>query len=189
MLPLGAQALTLSFDELPAQSANGVTVSGVTFGFGGGGADPNDATYGYDFGASLMFVGGDVLEGDVAGTLTIDLSTPSSIVEFGVALNGIGNIAPGFSVELLRLDGEDLLSIGSFDVDTSSLVTFSEGHFSYDGELVSQILVDFDDTFPQIERRFLFDNLTIQPVPEPRTALLLASGLAGLAATARRARR
>ena len=68
-------------------------------------------------------------------------------------------------------------------------MTFAEGQFVYGGGVaVSRAVLDFDEASAA---RFAFDNLTFgaaASVPEPWLFVLVAAGLAGVAATRRRLR-
>jgi hypothetical protein len=78
--------------------------------------------------------------------------------------------------------------IGVFGVPASPLVSFAEGEFVYGGGVaVSRAVLDFDEASAP---RFAFDNLTFgaAAVPEPSLFVLVAVGLAGIAAARRRLR-
>lgn len=176
--------------------ANGVMVSGVGFTFTEAGVPSTAAEYGASGPGALVYVDGAVLGGPAGGTLTIDFGAPTALVEFGVALNTIGSVSPGFSVEIFD---ESLVSIGQVDVDTATLVGFSEGQFLHTGVPLSRVVVTFDTTFSQIggNREFAFDQLRFEVPDEPMPAVpslgavaavtlvifLLAMGLRGMRAS------
>ena len=147
------------------QPADGLSVGGVTFGFTDGGVPSMSAEYGDPGVGSLTYVDGAVLLGPATGTLTLDFDVPTTLVAFGVALNTIGNVTTGFSVEIFD---DTMTSLGSTDVDTQGLVAFSEGQFVHDGVPIASAVVTFSTTFPQIggNREFAFDNLRYR-VPDP----------------------
>lgn len=147
------------------EPADGVSVAGVSFGFTEGGGSSTAAQYGASGPGALTFIDGDVLAGPAGGTLTLSFATPTVTLEFGLALNTIGTVSPGFSVELFDAG---LISLGTTDVDTLSLIGFSEGLFSHSGTAVKQAVVTLNTTFPQIggNREFALDNLTFE-VPDP----------------------
>lgn len=161
--------VTLTFDpaEIGAaspQPADGISVQGMSFGFTVSGSPSMDASYG-EPGFTLTYIDGEVLGGPATGTLTLTFDTATSLLEFGVALNTIGPVTAGFSVELFD---DSLTSLGTTAVDTQSLVSFSEGLFSHDGTPVKQAVVTFNQVFSQIggNREFVLDNLDYR-VPDP----------------------
>ena len=173
----GQQRLT--FDELPFQPVDGLNFQGVTFGFTVDGVDSTDANYNSDGPPDLTYVSAIVLEGDASGILTLDFDVPTSVVSFGVALDTLLDLTPGFIVELFD---PTLSSLGVTEVTTTPLIEFSEGLFSYSGPLVSRVVMFFNDSEAD---RFALDNLTYNsvagnPVPEPGTLLLFGTGLASL---------
>ena len=170
-----AQATTtLTFNELPFQAVDDLNVEGVTFDFKVDGIDSTDARYNSFGPGSVSFVDDPSLEGNTAGTLTLDFDTFISKLEFGVALSAFDvTVIPGFTVELFDIGFN---SLGVTPVDTTPLVSFSEGLFSYTGAPVKRAVVNFNETFAD---RFALDNLTFksssvkpaQPVPEPVSSL------------------
>ncbi len=167
----GAQAatVTLTFGELPFQPVDGLSFNGVTFGFTVGGAPSTDANYN-SFGPGIItYVQDPSLEGNAAGTLTLDFAVPTPILQFGAALSIGGPFARGFSVELFD---PALASLGVFDVATASVVSFTESRFSYQGPPVSRAVVTFNSA---AAARFALDNLTfddgtaaVAPVPSEK---------------------
>jgi len=168
---------TLTFDELPLQAVDDLSFKGVTFDFKLNNIDSTDASYNALGPGIVNFVQDPSLEGNTAGTLTLNFDTFVSQLEFGVALNTNANITPGFTVELFDLGFN---SLGVTPVSTNPLVGFSEGLFSYFGAPVKQAVVNFDQTSAS---RFTLDNLifqspNVQPakpipvsIPEPASGL------------------
>jgi hypothetical protein len=164
-------AVTLSFDELPKQPVHGLNYKGVTFGFTVGGSPSTDAVYN-DIGPGLItYLQDSSLEGNAAGTLTLDFDMPTDQLAFGVALNTFSAARPGYVVQLFN---KSLVSLGIFSEDTNPLMIWSEGLFTYSGTPVSRAVIGFNH---QIANRFAFDNLKFNPVPAPGAVLLGSLGL------------
>jgi hypothetical protein len=164
-------AFTLTFDELPTQSVDGLSYSGVTFGFTVGGIPSTDAVYNGIGPGTLTYLQDPTLEGTTAGILTLDFSTPTDTLEFGVALNSYYAATPAYVVKLF--DSSYAL-IGTFMRNTSPLVLWSEGQFTYSGTMVRRAVIGFNE---QAASRFAFDNLTINSIPAPGTIMLSSIGL------------
>ena len=155
-----AQQTTLTFDELPFQPVDGLSFMGVTFGFTG-----TDAAYNSSGPFAITFVQDPTLEGDAAGTLTLDFDVPTPTLQFGVARSGFDTLTPGFTVELFD---SALTSLGTTPVNTTPLISFSEGQFTYSGTPVKRAIGTFPN--PELAVRFAFDNLTFEeggPAPAP----------------------
>ena len=156
-----AQVVTLTFDELPFQQVDGLSFMGVTFGFTG-----TDAAYNSSGPFAITFVQDPTLEGDAAGTLTLDFDVPTPTLQFGVARSAFDTtLTPGFTVELFD---SALMSLGTTPVNTTPLISFSEGQFTYSGTPVKRAIVTFPN--PGLAVRFAFDNLTFEtggPAPAP----------------------
>ena len=162
-------SITLDFTELPFQPVDGLSYMGVTFGFSVGGSPSTDARYHAGGPGSVIFVQDPSLEGTTAGILTLDFATPTSMLEFGVALNTYDAVTQGFVVRLY-----DTSLIGVYQVNTSPLVSFSEGQFTYSGpRRVTHAAIGFND---QVVSRFALDNLTYT-VPAPGAILLGGIGV------------
>ncbi len=176
-----AAPFTLTFDELPFQLVTGLSYQGVTFGFTVAAVDSPDANYNSAGPGTLTYVQGAVLEGDASGVLILDFGSPTSVLQFGVALLTFDVLTPGLTVKLLD---PSLVSIGTFSLNTSPLITFSEGQFVYGGlSLVRQAEIHYLSG-----DRFALDNLTYNAVPEPATVSFVLLGLASMLAARRRRR-
>jgi hypothetical protein len=164
-------AFTLTFDELPTQPVDGLSYMGITFGFKVGGSPSTDAIYNGIGPGTLTYLQDPTLEGTTAGILTLDFSTPTDQLQFGVALNSYYAATPGYTV---RLYDPSYQLIGAYSENTSPLVLWSEGQFTYSGAPVSRAVIGFNE---QVASRFSVDNLTINPVPAPGAILLSSIGL------------
>jgi len=164
-------AFTLTFDELPTQPVNGLSYSGVTFGFKVGGSPSTDAVYNGIGPGNLTYLQDPTLEGTTAGVLTLDFANPTDQLDFGVALNSYNAVPTAYVV---RLYDSSYTLIGNFTGDTSPLVLWTEGQFTYSGTRVRRAVIGFND---QAANRFAIDNLTINPIPAPGAVLLGSIGL------------
>lgn len=169
--PVSASLIT--FSELPPQPVNGLTFQGITFGFTVGGNPSTDATFGGSGPGTITFVQDPSLEGNSAGVLTIDFTGgPTSTLSFGVAVSTTDPLSPGFTVSLFDPTANLL---GTFPVNTSPLVFFSEAEFSLSGPQIGRAVVTFSGSGP----RFALDNITYESIPEPGTlGLMTLSALA-----------
>lgn len=174
-------AATLTFDELPHQSVDGLSYKGVTFGFSIAGSPSNNAYYNAIGPGTLTYVQGSSLEGNAKGILTLDFAAPTNKLEFGIALNTRRPVFHAYKVELFD---KSLTSLGVSKYDTNPLIYWSEGKFSYNGTAISRAVVDFNQCYA---RRFAMDNLAINPIPAPG-AILLGSLGAGCVGWLRRRR-
>ena len=153
---------TLTFDELPVQPVDGLSIGGVTFGFRIGGIPSGDAVYN-GFGPGVTtYVEDPSLEGSATGTLTLQFDHPTTILRFGIARNCLCTLTPGVSVQLSSPGGQH--SQGLISRPTTSLGTFSETLFSYVGPAIQTAVI----TFPSANDagRFALDNLTFALVGE-----------------------
>lgn len=164
-------AVTLTFDELPKQPVNGLNYKGVTFGFAIGGNPSIDAVYNEIGPGSITYLQDASLEGNTAGTLTLDFDVPTNELAFGVALNTFYAAKPGYTVQLFN---KSLVSLGIYSKDTNPLMIWSEDLFNYSGTPVSRAVIGFNN---QLANRFAMDNLTFNPVPAPGAVLLGSFGL------------
>jgi hypothetical protein len=164
-------AFTLTFDELPTQPVDGLSYNGITFGFKVGGSPSTDAIYNGIGPGNLTYLQDPSLEGTTAGILTLDFSTPTDQLEFGVALNSYNPVTMAYVV---RLYDSSYSLIGHFIENTSPLVLWTEGQFTYSGTRVRRAVIGFNDN---AANRFALDNLTINPIPAPGAVLLGSFGL------------
>ena len=179
----GAFPTTLNFSEIPFQSVDELAYAGVAFDFKIGGVDSPEAFYNSFGPGTLTYVDDPSLTGDSAGVLALDFTVPTSVVEFGLALNTADALSPGFRVELFSAS---LTSLGETPVDVFSTVGalgFSENRFQYTGAPISRAVIRFDHQ----PGSFALDNLTFLTVPEPSALVLGAVAL--IAFVARRRRR
>lgn len=173
LMPTGAAeaASTLTFDELPHQSVDGLSYEGIAFGFTVDGNPSTDAYYGAIGPGALTYLQGKALEGNARGTLTLDFASPISHLEFGLALNTRRPLTEAFTVELFD---ESLASLGILSRSANPLIYWSEGQFSYNGAPISRAVVDFNE---QYARRFAIDNLGANTIPAPGAILLGSIGV------------
>ncbi len=164
-------ASTLTFDELPYQSVDGLSYGGVTFGFTVSGSPSTDAYYGAIGPESLMYLQDSSLEGSARGILTLDFASPINTLEFGIALNTKNSVTGAYTVELFD---DSLGSLGIISGNTDPLVCWSEGQFTYSGTAISRAVIDFNEQFA---RRFAIDNLSTNTIPAPGAILLGSIGV------------
>ena len=181
---------TINFGTLPMESVNGVTADGVTFGYTEQGFASPEAFFDYPTtnfsgGAQTQLVGPYALVGLADGELTLDFATAVSEINFAVALTTDVSLTPGFSVSVFNAAG-DLLDSSS--IDTTPLVLFSEGEFSYNGGAASSVQISFDPgngVYNGDADEFALGSVI---VPEPDSIALFAVGLFGLGAVTMRRR-
>jgi hypothetical protein len=198
--PASADPITLTFDELPFQSIDGVTINGVTFGFTVGGFPSADAFYNSTAGPdqtgdNTQFLDLNTAEGSAFGKLTMDFLFPVTSLSFGAALDTDSALYPGFSVQLLS---PSLIPFAWFWVNTTPQPSyvFSEAQFVYYGAEVGRAVLNFDATNGACAvegsstrcagGRFALDNLTYNPVPEPASLSLFGLGAVALRFARRR---
>jgi len=163
-------AATLTFDELPYQSVDGLSYKGVTFGFNVEGSPSSDAYYNAIGPGTLKYIQGNSLEGNARGALTLDFDSPINKLEFGIALNTRRPVYQAYEVKLFD---ESLTLLAALNNSTNPLVYWSEGKFSYNGTAISRAVVDFNQCYA---RRFAMDNLTANTIPAPGAILLSTLG-------------
>lgn len=164
-------ASTLTFDELPYQSVDGLSYGGVTFGFTLSGSPSTDAYYGAIGPESLMYLQDSSLEGNARGILTLDFASPTNSLQFGIALNTKNSVTGAYTVELFD---DSLGSLGIISGNTDPLICWSEGQFTYSGTAISRAVIDFNEQF---SRRFAIDNLSTNTIPAPGAILLGSIGV------------
>lgn len=148
-------ATTLTMDEVSLQPVNGLTVKGVTFHFQVGGVDSTDANYHSGGPGLITYVQDPSIEGNADGVLTVDLPQATPHVQFGGVLSVTTSLTPGFSVQIFDAN---LNSLGTVDVNTAPITSFSEALWSYTSASVPvrRLVVSFHNP----GGRFAFDNLT-----------------------------
>ena len=169
------------------QPVDGLSYMGVTFGFTVGGSPSTDALYNSIGPGSITYLQGRLLEGNAAGTLTLDFDPlPTDQLQFGIALSTRSAATPGYTVELFDTS---LASLGTISRDTYPLMLYSEDQFTYSGAPVRRAVIGFNG---QVADRFALDNLTFDPATIPSapapSAILLGSIGAGFVGWLRRNR-
>ena len=170
-----AAITTLDFTELPFQPVDGLTIGDVTFGFRIGLAPSTDANYNSGGPGTVTFVQDPSLEGNANGILTLEFDKAVDQLEFGVAMNTFSPLTPGYIVRLFN----PVAYVSFNPVNTSPLVTFSEGQFSYSGPAITMAIIEFKNDLPL--GRFALDNMTFNTIPAPGAILLggIGAGLVG----------
>ncbi len=155
---------TLTFDEVPEQQTDDLTVNGVTFDFKVGGVDSTDALYGTLTGPGIVnFLQPPFLEGDAAGVLTVSFATPVSSIQFGVARSQVVDVTNGLAVELFDVNG---VSLGITNVDMRPQVLFTEAVVTLNNAVpIGSMALDFtvSDAVAGGDR-FAIDNLSFDTV-------------------------
>ncbi len=175
---------TVTFDEVPTQPVNGLTVGEVTYGFTVNGAASTDANYA-SFGPNLVnFLQDPVLEGTASGILSLDFSTPVDSIQFGLARSITAQVTNGVEVRLFDAGGNPA---GTFPLNLITPVSFAEVQFTYTGLPVQRMEIDLTVASPaQGGARFAMDNLiynTVTAVATPSATLLGGTGNDTLIAT------
>lgn len=172
---LGQTTTTMTFDELPFQSVDGLSFRGIDFEFAINNVSSSEAHMNSYGPGSLEHITDPSLAGDSTGILTLNFASPTPRLAFGVAINSGDGLDPGYTVELF---GPDLESLGISEHATSPVadaLAFSESLYDYSGAPIAKAMIDFADE----PGSFALDNL-VYVVPEPGTGLLLLLGIIGL---------
>ena len=90
-----------TFDELPTQSVDGLSLKGVTFQFQVGGVSSTDATFNATSVGTSTFLNDPVLEGTTSGVLTLNFASPVTSLQFGVALSTLDPLRPGAAANVI----------------------------------------------------------------------------------------
>lgn len=176
----GTPTVLITMDDMAAQPIHGLMhPEGLTFGFTVNGVADNDATYASGGPGSTAFIQDPSIEGTTAGVVSLTFDQPSTLLEFGLAVNEMGVSVPnGLSVELFTPLGVSL-GEGLFDlVPTTGDISdaFAEARFTYSGPAIQSATIGFPVPMDEVER-FAFDNLRFNRVPEPASAVLVAMSL------------
>lgn len=168
---------TVTFDEVPMQPVDGLTVGEVTYGFTVNGAASTDANYA-SFGPNLVnFLQDPVLEGTASGILSLDFSTPVDSIQFGLARSIQAPVTNGVEVRLFDTAGNPA---GTFPLDLITPVSFGEVQFTYTGLPVQRMEVDLTvASAAQGGTRFAVDNLiynTAMAVATPSATVIGGTG-------------
>jgi hypothetical protein len=169
-----AAITTLDFTELPFQPVDGLTVGDVTFGFRIGLNPSTDANYNSFGPGTVTYVQDPSLEGNSNGILTLEFDKAVDQLEFGVAMNTMNPLTPGFIVRLFN----PVAYVSFNPVNTSPIMTWTEGQFTYNGPAITMAIIEFDNLGAS---RFALDNLTFNTIPAPGAILLggIGAGLVG----------
>ena len=174
-------AATITFDELPFQSVDGLSFNGVAFDFRVDGVSSTEAHFASFAGSlDLTTISDPSLVGVSTGELQLEFDYPTSLLQFGAALSTADALNPGYTVELFDASSQ---SLGVFPVNTTAMggeLSFSEAMFSYNGAPAVRAIVDFADE----PGSFALDNL-IYEVPEPRAVGLFLCGVLAIGLIAR----
>jgi hypothetical protein len=171
---------TIDFSGLPAESVDGVTAGGVTFGYSEFGSSSPQAFFDQSVGAgNTVLVQPVALVGFADGVLTMNFASPVSEIDFPVALTTNASLTPGFSVTVFDASGDVL---ETENIDTTALANFSEGAFSYDGADASSVAISFDSVDAN---EFALGSVQI---PEPGSLGILTIGLMAMGAMVMRRR-
>jgi len=166
-----ATPVTITFDELPAQPVDGVSLFGLGFGFQVDGVDSDLAVFGAPAIDLQPYVVGPVLEGP-PGILTLDFAIPTRVIDFGL-LVPVGPSGAFLEVELFD-ESSSSLGVESLPIESFS---GSGSAYSYDGTRVSRAVI----TVPDAPAFFWLDNLTFIDVPETTVEDVGAAGVGGSA--------
>lgn len=171
LAPVFAGTITLHFDELgtssPVDFSTPISVSGVTFAFFPDTAQYNGSINAIE-GVTTLNLSDPVLTGPTSGTLILDFANPTTVLNFDIAMESVFPILNAYTVAI----GGNL-----FSGDTTPLVMYSEGSYSYSGGAAfTSAAITFSNEAPV----FALDNLTFS-APEPGTELLIGAALLALA--------
>jgi hypothetical protein len=167
---------TLNFTERPPGPVNGLSVSGVTFGFTINGLASTDATFGATLGpGSTPFNSPPHLEGNTLGLLMLDFASPIIFLQFGSHLSAETDVTAALGVQLYDSSMTPLGGLLSLDMVRSP--DYAGGLFQYDGPAARHAMIQFND---QAATRFTIDTLSFVPVPEPHPVWFVIPAMAGV---------
>ena len=86
---LCAEPVTLTFSELPARPANGVSIAGLTFSSTINGKTSDQAVYGASLPGSTTNVSPPALVGSTQGGLIFDFAQATDFLRSGIAINSL----------------------------------------------------------------------------------------------------
>lgn len=155
---------TITFDELPQQPINGLTVEGATFTYTINGVASSNATFNTPGANGFAYINGGVSLGDTAGVLTVDFANPVSNVSFGVARSGVVAVNNGFTVELFDAG---LNSMGISTVPMAPVISPNiEAQYTTNASGISRMRIDFTSASSAIAgTQFALDNLVTDDTP------------------------
>jgi hypothetical protein len=157
----GKPLSVLTMDEIPNQPIDGLRYGGVTFSFHVNGIPSTDAHY-HAFGPlQLLYLDDPSIEGTASGTVVIEFDKPTTVIEFGVALNVWRHLRDAVIIKLYR-PGVGLLR-ETIDLDAHPEIFWAEALYQYFGPAVKTVEISFrTDLF---NPRFALDNLTFHKHP------------------------
>jgi hypothetical protein len=154
----GAQGpVAIGMTELPTQPCNGLSVQGVTFQYVG-----PYCLYNTYNGGTLTYLGDPTIRGEVAGTLTMTLSAPTTYLQFGVSLSSGLTVMGAVLVQLLDPSGNPLGA--PISLDTRNITgAYTEGLFvsNQEDKLIGGARITFPNTGGASE--FAIDNIVYTP--------------------------
>lgn len=126
-----SETTTITFDELPSQPANGVSLEGVTFDFTINGAPSSSARFGGNGPGTTTHTDDPGIVGPTRGVLGLTFDQPVGELRFGIALSITTPVPEAASVRLLD---ENSMEIRVFNVAAEpGDFLFTSGLFVYDG--------------------------------------------------------
>lgn len=151
---------TLTFDELPFQSVDGLHFKGITFDFKVAGFDAFDASYGAFGPGTTTYTQDPSLEGTSQGILTLDFDQPITHLQFGLAMSATFAVPDAATITLFDANSNviDTFTIGI----TPGSFVFASGLFQYSGAAATRAILDFNEFATS---RFIIDNLSYEGAP------------------------
>ena len=177
-----ARAETIDFTELPLNTvANGAKVKGVTFGYTVNNVASQDARFTATGPGLTTITTPPNLEAGTAGVLSLDFATP--VTGFGFAYIASTPTANPNGLTVTLTDPKGGMVSKQLAIDR--IGNFAGVRFD-DPSLTPVARVVIDPSFP-VGGRFVVDNVTFTPIPEP-TGLLALAGSAAVLLARRRCR-